>query len=61
MTEWSDLLAELLDVEDGLRDRDVEFLESLDAERAREEASGLGWTPSHKQQAWLEDLYQRHC
>jgi len=50
MPQYRDLLQELLDLEDGLRDWEVEFIDSL---------SNWKSTFTKKQAATLEKIYER--
>lgn len=46
-------LDELLDVEDGLSPREVEFIESLNHQRGRDLTA--------RQEKWLDDIFGRVC
>lgn len=61
MKNYSDILDDLLDAEDGLRDKDIEFIESCASQRDALKAKGQMWQPSDRQAQWLDDLYERHC
>lgn len=52
-SEHQNMLDQLLDVESGLSDREVEFIDSLDKKRQ--------YPLSQKQAAWLEAIYERMC
>lgn len=51
---WEAKLDALLDLDDGLTDWEVEFVESLNKQRKRQ-----GWEPSPKQEATLERIYDQ--
>jgi len=51
--EERDWLNELLEIEEGLSSREVDFIESL-SHRQTSELSG-------RQHDWLKRLYEQHC
>jgi len=54
--ELFDTVDELLEVESGLSDKDIEFLESLDKQRGG--AFTLAWI-TEAQAVWVRDLEER--
>lgn len=48
------MIKELCEVEEGLTDREVEFIEDMSKRDSRYEVS-------ERQLKWLEDLWKKHC
>jgi hypothetical protein len=61
--QGSKMLDALLNLEEGLSERELEFVEGMAQRRLRCRRQGFkdeGW-PSAKQVAWLKQIYERLC
>jgi len=55
--DWRTCLDDLLGVEDGLTDWEMEFVLNLDSWRQGRD----WWEPTERQKAKILELYDRHC
>ena len=57
MDDWAQCLDDLLNVDGGMSDWEVEFIDDID-HRYRDDPS---WEPSERQKEKIYELYDRYC